>query len=79
MCPEDTSPEAWKVLLELERRMTPGQKLASVLEHSRFVRSLVLAGLRRRYPEESEHQIFLRFARQTLGPELFEKVYGESA
>jgi hypothetical protein len=79
MCPEDTSPQAWKILLELERRMTPGQKLASVLEHSRLVRSLALAGLRRRHPEESERQIFLRFARETLGPDLFEKVYGKSA
>ncbi len=79
MRPADTSPEAWQVLLDLERRMTPGQKLASVLEHSRFVRSLVLAGLRRRYPDETERRIFLRYALQTLGPELFEKVYGESA
>ncbi|HLH19720.1 MAG TPA: hypothetical protein VKX45_21030 [Bryobacteraceae bacterium] len=79
MCPEDTSPEAWKVYLEIQRRMTPGEKLARALEHSRFARSLVMAGLRRRHPEATEREIFLMFARQTLGPELFEKVYSESA
>ena len=78
MCPKDTSPEAWKVFLEIQRRMTPGEKLARVLEHSEFARSLVIAGLRRRHPEASEREIFLMFARQKLGPELFEKVYGES-
>lgn len=79
MCPEDTSPEAWKILMDLERRMPPGQKLGLALEHSGLLRSLALAGLRRRYPQESERQIFLRLACETLGPELFKKVYGESA
>jgi hypothetical protein len=79
MCPEDTSPEAWKILLDLERRMPPGRKLGLALEHSRLLRSLALAGLRRRYPQENQRQIFLRLARETLGPELFERVYGEPA
>lgn len=79
MCPKDTSLEAWKVFLDIQRRMTPGEKLSRALEHSQFVRSLAIAGLRRRYPEASEREIFLRFARQKLGPDLFQRVYGESA
>jgi hypothetical protein len=79
MCPEDTSPEAWKIFLEAQRRLTPGQKIVRALQHSAFRRSLVLAGLRRRYPNASEREIFLRYARHKLGEELFQKVYGESA
>lgn len=79
MCPEDTSPEAWKVFQEAQRRLTPGQKIVRALQHSEFRRSLVLAGLRRRYPDASEREIFLKYARQKLGDELFQKVYGKSA
>jgi hypothetical protein len=78
MCPADTSPEAWKVFLDIQRRMTPGEKLARVFEHSDFVRSLTMAGIRRRHPGSSEREVFLRFARQTLGEELFGRVYGDS-
>jgi hypothetical protein len=77
MCPRDTSPEAWEVFQELQRRMSPGEKLARVFEHSAFVRSLILAGIRRRHPSATEREVFLRFARQTLGQELYQKVYGE--
>ncbi len=79
MCPRDTSPEAWRVFLEAQRRLTPGQKIVRALHHSEFRRSLVLAGLRRRFPEASEREIFLKYARQKLGKELFQKVYGQPA
>ena len=78
MRPADTSPEAWKLLLELEQRMTPGQKLARVFEHSEFAKSLVKAGIRRRHPSATEEEVFLRYARQILGNDLFVKVYGDS-
>ena len=78
MCPEDTSPEAWKVFLEAQSRLTPGEKIVRVMQHSEFRRSLVMAGLRRRYPDATEREIFLKYARQKLGEDLFQKVYGES-
>jgi hypothetical protein len=58
--------------------MTPGEKLARVFEHSAFARSLLMAGIRRRNPNATEREVFLRFARQTLGSELFIRVYGDS-
>jgi hypothetical protein len=79
MCPEDTSPEAWQVFLIAQQRLTPGERIVRVLQHSEFRRSLVLAGLRRRHPEAGESEIFRMYARQKLGDELFRKVYGESA
>jgi hypothetical protein len=79
MRPADTSPEAWEVLLDVHRRMPPGEKLARVFEHSAFVRSLMMAGIRRRHPDASEREVFLRFARQTLGDDLFMRVYGDES
>ena len=74
--PADTTPEAWKVFLDIQRRMTPGEKIRRVLELRDLARHLMNEELRRRHPEAHEREIFLRFARQTLGEELFRKVYG---
>ncbi len=77
MRPIDTSPEAWDVLLELQRRMSPAERLWRALEYSEFVRNLAEGVLRQRHPLASDREIFLREARQRLGDELFRKVYGE--
>ena len=77
MRPRDTSPEAWKVFIDLQRAMPPEVKLQRTLEFSSAVRRLSEAGLRQRYPHADEREILLRYARMTLGPELFRKAYGE--
>ena len=76
MRPRDTSPEAWKVLMDLIRRMPPEERLQRCIEHSEMVRLAAEAGLRQAYPHASEREIFLRAARQKLGLELFRTVYG---
>jgi hypothetical protein len=76
MCPADTSPEAWKVFLDLQRKMSPSEKLQRMLEWSDMVRKFAEAGMRQRYPHADEAEIRLRFARMTLGQELFRKAYG---
>jgi hypothetical protein len=76
MRPADTSPEAWKVLLDLVRTMTPAERLQRTFEYSALVCNLAESTLRRKHPEASEREIFLRAARQRLGPELFTRVYG---
>ena len=78
MCPADTTPEAWRVFLEIQRRMSPGEKLARTLEFSETLRRLAEAAMRRRYPQAAEHEIFLRVTRQNLGGELFRKAYGDA-
>ena len=77
MCPMDTTPEAWEVYLDIMRKLTPSEKFQRVFELTEIVRPFQLAGLRDRYPNADEHEIFLRFARNNLGAELFERVYGE--
>ncbi len=78
MRPLDTSPEAWAVFLDIQRRMTPGEKIARVFELSALVKAMAVAGLRQRYPEASDEEIRLRAIRQRLGDELFEKAYGDA-
>ena len=79
MRPLDTSPEAWAVFLDIQRRMAPGEKIARVFELSARVKAMAEAGLRQRYPDESDDEIHMRAIRQRLGDELFEKVYGVAA
>jgi hypothetical protein len=43
---------------------------------SKTVQMLAEAGLRRKFPEASGREIFLRRARLTLGDDLFRKAYG---
>jgi hypothetical protein len=74
--PADTSPEAWEVLTNLQRQMPPAEKMQLAFEWSEIIRQFAEAGLRERYPSASEREIFLRYACQTLGEELFRKVYG---
>jgi hypothetical protein len=76
MCPRDTSPEAWRVFLDLQRKMTPSEKLHRTLEYSDSIRRLAVAGVRQRYPNADEPEVFLRTARSILGDELFRRAYG---
>ena len=78
MRPADTSPEAWKVFLDLQRRMTPSEKLQRTLEWSELTRRFVEGGLRERYPNASDREILLRYARSTLGSGAFRKAYGDA-
>ena len=78
MRPEDTSPEAWRVLLDIYRRMSPDEKLQRTFDLSEFVRSASEAGIRSQYPGASDREVFLRLTERTLGPELFRKVYGDA-
>ena len=78
MRPADTSPEAWRILLDLQRKLSPAEKLQQAFEWSEVVRQFAEADLRQRYPNADDREIFLRAARINLGPELFQKAYGEA-
>jgi len=79
MRPADTSPEAWKVFLDLQRRMSPAEKLQRTFAYSDFVRRLAEGALRAEYPHAGDREIFLRAAKRRLGADVFHKVYGEEA
>ena len=73
---EDTSPEAERVLIELLREASPARKMEMVLSANRSARMLAMAGLRERFPQESEARLRRRLADLWLGPDLAEKAYG---
>ncbi|OHB64911.1 MAG: hypothetical protein A2Y77_03930 [Planctomycetes bacterium RBG_13_62_9] len=75
----DTSPEARRVQCELYRRMSPARKFQLLFDMYEMGRQLAMTGLRMRHPQASEQEIWRLWARQHLGEELFEEVYGVSA
>jgi len=78
MCPMDTTPEAWHLLLDLQRKMSASERLQCALEWSEVIRGFFEAGLRSRYPNADERELFLRAAKINLGAELFERAYGKT-
>jgi hypothetical protein len=58
----DTDPKALEVWLDLLRKMSDGEKIAAVFELTRFARQMAEAGVRSRYADASEREVFLRTA-----------------
>ena len=77
MRPADTSAEAWKVFLDIHRKLSPTEKIRRAYSLSATLRRLNAEGLRRRHPDAGEREIFLRATRARLGPDLFRRVYGD--
>lgn len=71
----DTDPAAAEIMADLHARMTPAEKLARVHDLVLTTSRLALAGLRGRYPDETESELLLRLARLRLGAEVVERVY----
>jgi len=63
---------------EIYRRMPLGRRLGLVFDMCDTGRQLAMAGLRMRHPDASEEELKRLWAKQHLGPELFEQVYGAS-
>lgn len=72
----DTSPEAEQLQLELYRGMTPGEKLALVLDLVDAAETFARAGIRMRHPRASEEEITLRLAALKYDRELIRTVFG---
>jgi hypothetical protein len=73
---DDTSPEALEVFYEVQRRRTPEQKRDDVFELSEWMLESARAGVRLRYPEADEREVFLRATALRLPRELMIAVYG---
>lgn len=64
----DTTPEARAVQLAAIRAMPPEERLRQALEASDLARRLLLDGMRRRFPGESDLELVERALGQTLVP-----------
>jgi len=72
----DTHPEIERLQIERLRQMPAWRKLALVGEMNQTVRTLALAGLRQRHPNDTPAQRRRRLADLLLGTELAARVYG---
>jgi len=72
----DTSPEARRVQYDLYRRMSPARKFQLIFDTYEMGKQLAMAGLRMRHPEATKEELWRLWARQHLGDELYEEVYG---
>jgi len=72
----DTSPDIENMQIERLRQMPTWRKMALMAEMSQTVRTLALAGLRQRYPDDTPDLRRRRMADLLLGPELAARVYG---
>jgi len=72
----DTDPRVMEVWLDLLRQKTPGERIAMVFELTDFAIAMAESGVRARYPEASEREIFLRAAALRLPRDLMIRAYG---
>ena len=72
----DTSPDVENTQIERLRQMPPWRKMALMAEMSQTVRTLAMAGLRQRHPDDTPALRRRRMAGLLLGPELAARVYG---
>ena len=73
--PSDTSPDAERVLIEGNRRMSPAEKLQRVASLNRALVTLSTARLHRQYGATmSQRELRLRLAALRLDPEVMRTV-----
>ena len=65
--------------IERWRMMTSAEKAATITALCQSVHDLAWAGLKRRYPDATERELFLRMAVLRLGNELARKVHPDVA
>jgi len=67
MRPLDTSPRAAAIQLQLYRECGPSRRAQIAVDLSEAVRNTTLAGIRRRHPDYSEHEVAATFLRLLYG------------
>jgi hypothetical protein len=72
----DTSAEALAFFYEIQRKRPAGQKLVDVFDLSEGLFETVKAGIRLRYPEADEREVFLRAVASRVSRELMIRAYG---
>ena len=72
----DTDPRAMEVWLDLLRAKSPGEKIEMTFRLTEFAMRMAESGVRERYPEASEREIFLRCAALRIPRDLMIKAYG---
>jgi hypothetical protein len=72
----DTDPKALEVFIDLQRKMTPAEKIEAVFQSNELVWRMAEARERQLHPHAEEREIFLRLAARHLDRETMMRVYG---
>jgi hypothetical protein len=72
----DTDPKALEVFLDLQRKMTPGEKIAGVFQMNELLWRMAEAHERRLHSQADDREIFLRLAARHLDKDTMLRVYG---
>lgn len=72
----DTDSKAFEVLIQLQRNMSGGEKLACVLQTSAMLMRITEDNVRKLYPGASDREVFLRSAARRLDRETMIRAYG---
>jgi hypothetical protein len=72
----DTHPEAERVMFEILRRMSPGQRLERALDLRKVTLDLARARIRRSHPGITPREEMLRLASLWLDAETMRRVWG---
>jgi hypothetical protein len=75
----DTSAGIEQCQVDAWRRLSPLERLRLVSDTTRAVMNLSLAGIRRRHPQATERECFLRLAAILLGVDTATRVYPDAA
>lgn len=76
MEPNDTTKDAARLQLELLRAMTPEERFRRTSELTMMIQEVAFAGMKRRHPDASDDEIWLRLAIDRLGTDVVKKIYG---
>lgn len=68
--PRDTSPEAWAIVNDAYRRMTPRERVERAAALTVLVHSFALARIRQQHPHEDERAHRRRLAARYIDPAL---------
>jgi hypothetical protein len=71
-----TSLDAQQVVVDIYRRMPVPEKVRRIFDAYRLGRMLAMAGLKQLHPDANDQQLWYLWAKQHLGPELFNAAYG---
>ena len=76
MRPHDTTEEAWQIVEDGLRRMTPAQRVGRAVSLTILAHNAALAQIRYRYPAEDERRWRLRLAARMTDPALMRAAFG---
>ncbi len=71
----DTDPKVLEVFLDIQRRMTPEQKVRRVFEMNAMLFRLQESDVRTLYPDADDREVFLRVTARRLDAETMRRVY----